>query len=294
MPCYRPYTAYRTRNGDVVFAELRRHDIQDTLQLACRQCVGCRLESSRIWATRVMHEAQMHERKAYLTLTYDDQHLPPGASLRHRDYQLFMKRLRKGTGLQIRYYMAGEYGEHTQRPHYHAALFGIDFPDRKIHKKNHRGDMLYTSKELEKYWPLGFNTIGEVTFESAAYIARYIMKKVNGDPAEKHYETIDEHTGEIIQRIPEYNRMSLKPGIGATWLQKFYTDVYPEGKVLVRGHLTKPPRYYDNKAHAWDMEDIQYTRHLEAQRTAHDNTPARLATKEVVAKARVSLLKRKL
>lgn len=294
MPCYRPLTAYRTGSGQVVFSELRRHDVRYQLQLACQQCIGCRLERSRLWAIRVLHESKMHERSAYITLTYKDEHVPPGQSLRHRDFQLFMKRLRKGTGQKVRYYMAGEYGEHTQRPHYHAALFGIDFPDQKLLKKNHRGDNLYSSAELEKYWPLGYNTIGAVTFESAAYIARYIMKKITGQQQEQHYKVTDTNTGEIIQRIPEYNRMSLKPGIGATWLQKYYSDVYPGGQVLSRGHLVKPPRYYDNKAHAWDMEDIQFTRHQAAQLQAHDNTPARLAVKEQVAKARVSLLKRKI
>ena len=217
--------------------------------LPCGQCIGCRLERSRQWAIRCMHEAQLHDENSYITLTYNDKNLPKDGSLNLRHFQLFMKRLRKKTGKKIRFYHCGEYGEKFKRPHYHACLFGYQFPDLRYFKTIN-GNKLYTSKYLDSVWTnkngetMGFSTIGNVTFESAAYVARYIMKKINGEKAEAHY--VNKETGEILK--PEYTTMSRRPGgLGAEWLKKYKTDVYPGDFVVVRGKKMKPPKYYDRQ-----------------------------------------------
>lgn len=295
MPCYHPVQAFRLSNGEIVFVE--RGDVVQTLDLPCGRCIGCRLERSRKWATRCVHESQMHERSSYVTLTYDDAHLPQDGGLHHRDFQLFMKRVRKEFGPGIRYYMCGEYGDVTARPHYHALLFGVGFDDLEPWKKNPRGDVVYRSATLERLWRLGFCLVGEVTFESAAYVARYVMKKVTGDAAEEEYRRVDPDSGEVFQVVPPYNRMSLKPGIGSTWLAKFGSDVYPQDHCVVNGVPGKPPRYYDQHFEKLDpegFEDLKFRRLLKGRKANLDNSNDRLAVKERVAEARIKSLKREL
>ena len=147
------------------------------LELPCGQCIGCRLEKSRQWATRCIHEAQMHEDNCFITLTYDDENIPWDGSLNKQHFQAFMKRLRwHNKEKKIRYFHVGEYGEQLSRPHYHALIFNHDFDDKELWTVNDEM-RLYTSEKLQKIWPMGFSTIGSVTWETAAYCSRYIMKK---------------------------------------------------------------------------------------------------------------------
>lgn len=293
MPCYKPLRAFCAASGDVVFVE--RGDIVASLFLPCGQCVGCRLERSRQWAVRCMHEASLYDDNCFITLTYSPEHLPEDCSLHYRDFQLFLKRLRKAwPNDRIRFYMCGEYGEENHRPHFHACLFGFNFPDR-VPFRQLGGSKLWRSDQLEKLWGKGHCSIGEVTFESAAYVARYVMKKVTGDLQELHYRQTDEDGVITGHRTPEFNHMSLKPGIGAKWLDKFSSDVYPDGQVVVRGHKSNPPKYYDRrfaKADPLSYEQLQYMRHLEALTRSSDQTPERLAVREQVASARIRALKR--
>jgi len=246
-----------------------------------------------------MHEAQIYDRNCTITLTYDDAHIPEHGSLAYRDFQLFVKRLRKRFGANIRFYMGGEYGEQTHRPHYHAALFNFDFPDKEYFRKTAQGHKLYTSKELTRLWGKGQleqQLVAALTFESAAYIARYIMKKQTGDAAEKHYERITED-GEIIRLKPEFNNMSRRPGIGHHWLEKFKTDVYPHGTIVVNGHEGPPPRYYDKqwkKEEPEKYEEMKKKRMRNAVKTSKDKTIRRLETRRKVKEAQVTMLKRKI
>jgi hypothetical protein len=269
MPCYHPLSAYQCADGSIVFYESKRHDTVKSLSLPCGQCIGCRLERSRQWAIRCMHEAQMHDQNCFITLTYDDAHLPSDRSLHYRDFQLFIKRLRKRyPGRRIRYYMAGEYGENFGRPHWHACIFGLDFDDKKLWKRTSSNSLLYRSKELELLWPFGYSSIGDVTFESAAYVARYIMKKVTGKNAAEHYKEIDPDTGEITNRKPEFTKMSLKPGIGYEWYKQYTTDVYPHDYVVVRGKKVKPPKFYDKKYkidNPYEFDELLYIREKSAK-----------------------------
>ena len=298
MSCVNPLKAFQCFDKSIVFDEIRKHDIVRSLSLPCGQCVGCRLERSRQWAMRCMHEAQSHQSNCFITLTYDDTHLPSDQSLAYPDFQKFIKRLRKHLGTtKIRYYMAGEYGENFGRPHFHACIFGHDFHDKKLWKRTPAGSKLYRSADLEALWPFGYSSIGDVNFESAAYVARYIMKKVTGKKSSEHYEEINDETGEIVKRVPEFNKMSLKPGIGAEWYKKFKSDVYPHDYVIVRGKKMKPPKAYDKlykKSNPYEFDEILYTREKNAKLNPDNHDPKRLDAKRQILESRLSLLKRNL
>lgn len=302
MPCYSPIPAWQADDGQILFVE--RGSILRSLSLPCGQCIGCRLERSRQWAVRCVHESQLHDSNCFVTLTYDDDHIPHDFSLNYRHFQLFMKRLRKSTADPVRFYMCGEYGDQTFRPHYHACLFNCSFADRQFFSNLSSGSKLYTSDNLSKLWPHGHSSIGDVTFESAAYVARYICKKVTGPAANDHYSRIDPYTGEIYQVVPDFSRMSLKPGIGANWFQRYRSDVYADGmsadkrdSVVIRGVRMKPPRYYDKllaSADDYSSDYIEYLRSVTAAKNAANNTPAQLFIRETYTLARISFLKRTL
>lgn len=245
---------------------------------------------------RCVHEAQLHDENTYVTLTLDDHNVNQANSLDYSLFQKFMRRLRKKTGKKIRYYMAGEYGEKFERPHFHAILFGIDFNDKIFKRKNHNGDPLFTSATLDHLWRHGECTIGAVTFQSAAYVARYVMKKITGDLATTHYTWIDEH-GEMHNRSPEFNQMSRRPGIGQRWYQRFKSDVFPADHVITNGFPAKTPRYYDKllkREQPELLEQLKKKRKERANKSWQDNTPRRLAAKEIVAEAKLRKLKRTL
>lgn len=211
------------------------------ITIPCGQCIGCRIERSRQWATRCVLEASLWTKNCFITLTYDDEHLPENGTLVKKHFQDFMKRLRKKYGEGIRFFHCGEYGSKGGRPHYHACLFNFDFPDKyffRISRSEHgAGSPLYRSPSLEKLWTFGFSTIGEVTFESAAYVARYVLKKITGKAAKDVY----------LHKIPEYVTMSRKPGIAKPWYDKFKFDVYPLDTIVIRGNKkVRPPKYFDN------------------------------------------------
>lgn len=258
----------------------------------CGQCVGCRLERSRQWAIRCLHEASLHPRNSFITLTFNNDNLPRDRSLDVRHFQLFMKRLRKRFGDGIRFFHCGEYGEKFGRPHYHACLFNFDFEDKKLWKVV-RGNKLYTSESLQELWPYGFSTIGEVTFQSAAYVARYIMKKITGDDADEHYSRACPLTGEVWRIRPEYVTMSRRPGIGKGWLEKYQSDVYPRDFVVVNGKKMKPPKYYDAQ---FEIDQPAVMRKIKKRRVkgaalhTDNNTPDRLQVREAVQKARLKKL----
>lgn len=303
MTCYFPLHAYKgkSKDADKIKIVFRRSDSWRgiELDLPCGQCIGCRLERSRQWAVRCMHEASLYNENSFLTLTYDDFHLPENGSLVLSDFQLFMKRLRKSIApKRVRFFHCGEYGELYARPHYHALLFGHDFSDRKYFKGEGE-NRLYTSDRLSELWPQGHSLVGQVSFESAAYCARYVLKKVTGDKAEEHYQG----------RKPEYTTMSRRPGIGKAWFENFSGDVYPLDRVIVRGHPTRPPRFYDNLLARRDrssFELIKINRELNGQHyvddvlssgrvvRVSDSSSRRLAVKEIVKQAEVSNLKRSL
>lgn len=297
MPCYNPLNGWISRSpskngGRAVVFNIKEGFSDRPATVPCGQCIGCRLERSRQWAMRCIHEAQFHEKNCFITLTYSDEHLiqtDKGATLSVDDFQRFMKRLRKAVSpAKIRFFHCGEYGEKTKRPHYHAIIFGYDFPD-KVLWKSERGVKLYRSCLLENLWPSGFSTVGDVTFESAAYVARYVLKKVTGERAEKFYE----------HRVPDYVTMSRRPGIAADWYDKFMRSEWMDGHdyIIVRGRKCRPPKFYDSRLRQESEETYNYikrARKILAAAHGDDNTPERLVVKEKVKSAQLALLKRNL
>lgn len=196
-----------------------------------------------------------------------------------------MKRLRFRFGAGIRFYHCGEYGEKFARPHYHACLFNFNFPDRKLWKTVGE-NRLYTSDALSELWPFGFSTIGAVTFDSAAYVARYITKKITGDRAESHYNG----------RKPEYTTMSRRPGIGKPWFDRYKGDVFPSDEVVIRGRAMRPPKYYDRLfelAYPSDFAKLKRLRKAEGIRLSVLHPEARLHIREKIAELRFRQLARK-
>lgn len=240
---------------------------------------------------------RQHEHSMFLTLTYDPKHLPENGSLNKKHFQDFMKRYRWWAGhKKIRYFHCGEYGETTARPHYHAIIFGHDFKDKKVHAVI-GGNTLYTSQNLEELWGLGFCTIGEANFETAAYVARYVTKKITGKNALHHYNNIDTETGEVLsERIPEYVTMSRRPGVGKEWFDRFFTDVYPHDRVILNGKTMKPPKYYNaqyERLFPEDYEKVKAARIAAAKNIPElEKTWERLQVKEQCQKLKFKELKR--
>lgn len=289
MSCYRPLKGFRTPSG-VVFSELSRYDILGDIEIPCGMCIGCRMRRASDWTLRCMHEASMYDANCFVTLTYGRDCLPPDGSLEHRDFQLFMKRVRKVFG-PVRFYMCGEYGPLNFRPHYHACLFGVDFrSDWAALGKSASGAVFYESRQLSDLWKLGRCSVQPLTKETAGYCARYIMKKRLGEDAKAAYVTADG----VIRR-PEYAAMSLKPGIGARWFAKYGRDVYPHDFVIAGGARVTPPRYYDKLLRRTGdvvLDEIEQARIDKARMVVADQTDERRAVREIVHNARVSTLKR--
>lgn len=290
MTCFYPVTAWQLDSGEIVFSE--RGKIRRSLTLSCKQCIGCRLVYSRDWAIRCMHENQMHDESCFITLTYNNDSIPPFGDLVYRHFQLFMKSLRyKFRPRKIRFFMSGEYGEQFDRPHFHALLFGVTFGDRVLFKRMPSGFDIYTSELLSSLWPHGHSSVANVSFESAAYVARYVVKKVTGSAAEDHYQRVDCMTGEVRSVSPEFAKMSLKPGIGATWFEKFKGDVYPEDYCIVDGIKLPPPKAYDKylmSLPSLESDWLEFSRYQKMIRCADDNTYERLRVRETCTRARLA------
>ncbi len=267
MPCFSPLDGYRSRTVNASGKRSIVFDFREGFQdrpvtVPCGQCIGCRLEKSRQWAMRCVHEASLYDDNCFITLTYNDECLPVSGSLDKKAFPKFMKRLRRRFDSQrIRFYHAGEYGDRFGRPHYHALLFGFDFPDK--YPWSVRSDFpVWRSEVLDSLWPDGQSEIGSVTFESAAYIARYVVKKVTGEKADAYYSVVTE-LGEVVPIQPEYSTMSRRPGIGKAWYEDFKSEVYPRDEVVMRGKLMKPPRFYDGQ---YELEDPRSMAAVKAKR----------------------------
>src|SRR6478609_9285268 len=267
MTCYYPITAYRSKTVNDSGKRSLVFTIQDAFSpvkvtVPCSRCVGCRLERSRQWAIRILCESKLHDRNIFVTLTYRDDDLPDFKSLRPKDFQDFMKRLRKCYGDGIRFFHCGEYGDQFGRPHYHAIIFNHDFDDKYQFKKSKHGFPIYRSDSLEKLWPFGFSEIGSVTFDSAAYVARYIMKKHLGENSILNYMDIDFGSGEVLStRVPEYCTMSRRPGIAKVFFDNNFQDIYRNDFLVIRnGIRVRPPKYFDKQFEIQcpsDMENLK-------------------------------------
>lgn len=287
MPCYAPRTAYKTENG-ISFNELSRDNHIGTIQLRCKQCIGCRLDTAREWTLRILHEAQMHKENQFITLTYDDEHLPP--TLTHAHFSGFMKRYRRRLQpKRISYYMCGEYGDQTKRPHFHAIIFGHYLQDSRQWRQKDDGTWIYSSKTLDELWGMGQTTTGEVNPTTANYVAGYIIQKQN----QEHYAYIQD--GILHPGVQPYNCMSTNPAIGKRWYDKHAADIETfDYAIDHKGAKQTVPAYYDKlrERTRGDLSDVKAQRELTALQHWANNTDARLAVRHEVHKARIRNLKR--
>ena len=316
MPCFSPLTGYKDTSGRLVF---KSTGTVSSMKVPCGQCIGCRIDRTRAWAMRCVHESKKHNHNSFITLTYAPRHLPHGGNLQIKDFQDFMKRLRKPLPPRsVSFFHCGEYGDDPSdithlsrsvitprgtvlgRPHYHALLFGIDFLDKTPWKKSHTGDQIYRSEALDKLWGKGHASVGAVTEQTAAYTAGYIFKKINGDLAEDHYTCLLDEGG-FIQLQPEYITMSRRPAVGADWIATYADEVYWSDQVIFRGHPTKPPRFYDKQLKKenpslYDLTKNDSTfKRLDADtKQKENNRPQRLKVRATVTRAKISTFKRNL
>lgn len=286
MACYHPLKGIvlganaetGKKNVKIVSSDFKSPEVDgiEYIQVPCGRCIGCRLKYSRDWAIRCMTELQYHDKACFITLTYDDEHIPvpnkiinpdgsittsPVSPLVKRDLQLFFKRLRKKyPDSKIRYFACGEYGSASMRCHYHAILFGVDFTeDRVFYKKSFDNKFnYYTSPTLDSLWhnyddfghdlgQLGYAVVCDVSFDTCAYVARYVTKKKYG--AESHFY-------DDLQIPPEFSVMSRKPGIGRLYFDENVDKIYKYDEIILSdtdgGKRFKPPRYYDKLFDIYD------------------------------------------
>lgn len=293
MSCFNPMLA---RNGTSRYVSgkpilvFRRKDSPLSpdlfpIQIPCSQCIGCRIEYGRQMAMRCMKERECHDASSFVTLTYSgDRDM---TSLEPRDYVLFMKKVRNVFGSGIKMVVAGEYTK-AFRPHFHLLLFGVGFRDKVPYKVSPSGEMLYRSPLLEGMWTKGFSSIGDVTFESAAYVCKYSLKKVTGVRENDEFNRVIEENG----LLPEFVQFSRRGGIGRAWFEKYADEVFPMDRVWMRDKWMKPPRFFTQvyaKDHPLEVELIKLDRKNNVDKD--DNTDLRLFTKE--RSAVLNLLRRK-
>lgn len=321
MSCYKPLKAIdfgiNPDTGKHIIKVLRgTYDPYETppvegasyIPLPCGRCIGCRLQYSRVWADRCMAEASLYEHNVFLTLTYNDNNLPPCNFMDNgekspvhplvkRDLQLFIKRLRKKLSDQrIRYFACGEYSPKL-RPHYHLILFNCKLDDLKLLYRNDSEFKYYTSESVSDCWKYGYHIIANVNWHTCAYTARYIMKKQKGDGREVY---------EKYNYPPEFTIMSRKPGIGADYFKEHAIDIYYDGAFLPteNGNMRiYPNKYYD---YLFDMEypDASYVLTEDRKRIIETNNRLKsnlttlsysemLKSEEETVKARTRSLSRK-
>ena len=286
MPCYYPIDGFHSRTGGITFTK-KDAWVDRPVTVPCGRCIGCRLEHSRQWAMRCMHEASLYDQNCFATLTYSPQFMPENGSLQIRDHQLFMKKLRKQhPESKIRFFMCGEYGKTgITHPHYHYLLFNFDFSDKEQIEDAPSGEKQWTSETLDKIWGYGRCTLGNVTFASAGYVARYTLKKITGKAAAAYYGNLQ----------PPFSAMSRggrgkgQGGIGAPWLNKWGGDVYPHDYVVINGKKVKPPKFYDKLQSEDYQQSLRARRIRSAKKTIdpHEQSKERLAVKEEIQQRRI-------
>ncbi len=301
--------------------------ITDWIPVPCGQCIGCRLDYSRTWADRCILEAMQYENNAFITLTYDPEHLPKARvvtdvntgevfewpSIDLDEISNFMKDLRRFYEYHynfkgIRFYGCGEYGEESGRPHYHILVFNLPVPDKVYWFTNHEHENIYISDSISKIWGKGIVTIGDVTWNSAAYVARYVVKKQKGTT-----KGLVELPGKrlVTGLVVEKPRMSIKPGIAYKYYDEHKNQFYENDEIVIsvrgKARTIKPPRYFDklydidcyNSNNPFRMDEIKAKRAESAklsmkqqlERTSLDYNDY-LGVKERNKIAQVSALKR--
>lgn len=290
LACTRHLRAYKGPNG--IAFNSREGYADMPLTLRCGACIGCRIDRQTGWMIRMMHELQMAEKACFATFTYNDDCVPDDHGLRVEHWQEAAKRIRANIG-DFRFFMAAEYGGDKLRPHYHAAIFGQDFTNDRV-RVNVKGSPHYwwTNEAVTSAWRKGYVTVGELNSTTARYICNYMLKKVTGKKAKAAYERIDPLTGETWDVRPEFSTMSRRPGLGASWFDRYCDDVYPQDVVVLDGKKYRPPQFYDRLLQDRDpamWRKVEARRNEWVQKHSEDLTPDRLEVKERIINARQSL-----
>lgn len=233
------------------------------LEVPCGKCVNCRLRYSTEWANRCCLEASMYPKNYnwFITLTYNDDHLPlndlDNAILEKKHLSDFIKRLRSYFRDNynfngIRFYASGEYSD-ALRPHYHLILFNCPlelFNDFKYYKTSKDGNQLFISEKLENLWSFGFCVIGNFSWQSSAYVARYVMKKRLGVDADFYNR---------FEMTPEFSVMSRRPGIAKPYFDKNIDSILKSDKlVLEGGKIITIPKYFDFMLKGYDLDQLMH------------------------------------
>lgn len=296
MACLKPLVGYYSKivnpsgKRSIVF---KKEDALSGIPLPvpCGKCIECRIANARAKAVRGEHELRMwastHD-SSFLTLTYNNKFLPTGdgqfptGTLVKRDFQLFMKRLRKVKGSGVRFIMSGEYGTDNFRPHYHAILFNVGFADKRKCGVGKRGDPIFSSVELDNLWSvdgdsMGRAVIGDVTFDSIMYVCQYVTKKLYGEMAYDY-----------AGRLPEYGAGS--QGIGKSFFEKYKSQLYRDDSAVVKGQEVSLPRYYDTKYELVDsgrLKVLKRRRRRLALLNKQDKGSRRARVRELVTMAKL-------
>ncbi len=258
----------------------------------------------------------MHQKNCFITLTYNPENLPEDNSVNVEHWQKFAKKLRKAKG-PFRFLHCGEYGDEEKRPHYHACIFGHDFSEDRVLYEDKENHTLWTSPQLETIWGMGFCPIGPLNYDTAAYCAAYTQKKITGptirsgdksperqayetmstERKEQQYQRVDSDTGEITTVKPEYGTMSRNKGLGQTWFDKYWKDVYPDDFVVIKGKKFRPPKYYDQLLEQQNPEllkKLKVIRKNVSNNQKQDETYERRKIRNTVIKAQLATKQRKL
>lgn len=241
MQCLDPVFAgwLRDRRPDGVFNVIRpaqgayyllSRDDPSALYVPCGMCPLCQKRKKRDMMVRLVHESLCYQRSSFVTLTYNDAHLPSNGCLVKKHVQDWLKRLRYFTGQRFRYFVCGEYGSRHSRPHYHAIVFGWFPSDAYVHEWRNQY-AVYRSPLLERSWTLGFSTIGEVNPAVSRYCARYVVKKSSSSGSDEFFL-----------------QSKLLGGIGAPFFDLHWDDFYRTNsayiKVGSRVVAYPVPKYY--------------------------------------------------
>ncbi|WGL31465.1 replication initiator protein [Dipodfec virus UOA04_Rod_1082] len=299
MTCFHPLTAYKAYSSvfdlrpEIVFSEYKaeRAAKYEKIQLPCGQCLGCRLDYSRDWSIRCMHELKYSKDAWFITLTYDDQHLPSDLSLDPDHLRDFWKRFRKFVGSKVRYFACGEYGDRFQRPHFHSIVFFDSVQEKKLVGRLKSGFPVFNSEVLVSSWPFGYVSIANVSLNTCAYVARYVTKKLTGKQNDFYSESFEVDDDGVITssfkrdffrypdgRIKPFCRCSRMPGLGRRFIEEFYSDVYPLDKCVFfqdgKPKSFSVPRYYDKFLETYHPElwsDVKESRLQKAQEISQND-----------------------
>lgn len=285
MPCKAPIEAYRPANGGPVkFSPPTDGRAYIKIELPCGYCLLCREEQARQQAIRITHEASLWLENSFITATYDKEHLPEHNSLQYEDLVKFWKRLRKQIG-KLRYYAVGEYGDKTNRPHYHACIFGHAFTAHRIIIQT-EPYLLWKCPQLDDAWGLGHVTVGALNFQTARYTASYVTKKLR---SKQKYVRVDQETGELLELVQPKAFMSRN--LAKAWWLQWGRQVEENDYVVIDGKTQKPPKAYDKWLKEKDekkMEKIKERRREKAEKQTKAQTHARAKN----ARARANMKKK--